>query len=332
MLGDVDSTRYLQQLQSDNDMVEVRHINGSVSSRWFDNHEDIVDYVLGGSSEGNYYTTINRPARGITTPAKNDHIQRVTRIFFDLDPCRPSDVPATETELQLAIQRATDVATHLDAHGWPAPARAISGNGAHLHYRTALLCNDALKETMAAVYKGLDRRFSDASVRLDITVRNPARICTLYGTVKRKGESTPARPHREATITTPTQWLQVRPWQLRSLAKLYAEKPTPKPRPTVPLDDGRKRGDWRTMDIASLFRGHGLYVRDIGSGKHYVSCPWKDEHTTASPRGGGDTLVFDGFTSTTGYPGFYCAHAHCEGRYLMDVARLWDDLHRYCAR
>ena len=184
---------------------------------------------------------------------------------------------------------------------------------------------------MTAIYKGLDRRFSDASVRLDITVRNPARICTLYGTMKRKGESTPGRPHREATISTPTHWVQVRPWQIKRLANLYAEKARPRPKVPVPSDDRRKRGDWRTLDIASLFSGHGMYIRSIGDGKHFVRCPWEDEHTTPAPRGGGDTLVFDGNTSTTGYPGFYCAHSHCEGRYLKHVAGIWDDLDRYCA-
>ena len=51
-------------------------------------------------------------------------------------------------------------------------------------------------------------------VDIDLTVYNPARICKLYGTMARKGDSTVDRPHRRSCILeTPasleTLWLEV---------------------------------------------------------------------------------------------------------------------------
>lgn len=46
----------------------------------------------------------------------------------------------------------------------------------------------------------LAHRWGDDQVGVDVTVFNPARIWKLYGTMARKGDSTPDRPHRKSYI------------------------------------------------------------------------------------------------------------------------------------
>jgi hypothetical protein len=46
----------------------------------------------------------------------------------------------------------------------------------------------------------LDRRYSDDTVKVDVTSANASRIWKAYGTVARKGDSIPGRPHRLSRI------------------------------------------------------------------------------------------------------------------------------------
>ncbi len=326
--------QYVNQLFSDSQRVELRHINGAVRSVWTDSPEQLIETAAELDTCGNIYTSLNRPVDGWADPLTNDSVTHVTRIFLDFDPNRPTGMASTDAELALAQQRACEVMRHLQAHRWPQPAIGMSGNGAHLHYRCAMMATPTLAEHFRSIYKGLAERFSDEAVSLDVTVRNPGRICCLYGTTKRKGSPTDQRPHRQASIRCPQSWHQVRPRQIQTLAEAYARKPETAPpiRRTnpSPRSGDVDRGDWRTLDIASLFAAHGKYIRSHDSNMHYVRCPWEDEHTTVSPKGGGDTVIFDAAGSTSGYPGFFCQHSHCEGRYLLHVAQLWDDVPQYC--
>ena len=49
----------------------------------------------------------------------------------------------------------------------------------------------------------LDALFSDDRVTVDTANFNAARIWKLYGTVSRKGDDTPDRPHRRSRILWP---------------------------------------------------------------------------------------------------------------------------------
>jgi hypothetical protein len=46
----------------------------------------------------------------------------------------------------------------------------------------------------------LDKRYSDKSVAVDTTASNAARIWKAYGSVAKKGDSIPGRPHRLSRI------------------------------------------------------------------------------------------------------------------------------------
>jgi hypothetical protein len=60
-----------------------------------------------------------------------------------------------------------------------------------------------------------------------------------------------------------------------------------------------------------LVAQHGLVRAILGPDKWAVRCPWESEHTSGSARSG--TVLF-GPREPGGLGGFFCAHAHCDGR------------------
>jgi hypothetical protein len=326
---DSSTSEYLSWLFRDNGMVELRHHHGQQwESFWFDDPDALMAEARARQNVGNLYTSLNRPLSGVTGPLSNDGVQRYTRILFDFDPVRQKNVPATAEEAAEAEARARDCAQLLTVLGWPPPALGLSGNGWHLQYRTALPDTDEVHSALGAIYAEFHRRFSDDLVHFDRSVRNPGRICTLYGTVKRKGPSTPERPHRRSWIAIPKDWRQVIPQQILSLGQRWKpETPVRAPEsPTGGFSRGGK-GDYSTLDVVAWFLSHRAYLREIGGGKHAVVCPWSDEHSVASPAKGGDAIVFE---PDGGWAGFHCKHAHCEGRDIRAVMALWGDADAFC--
>jgi hypothetical protein len=116
--------------------------------------------------------------------------------LIDLDPVRASGIPSTDAEHQAALDKAQKIKEWLNSRGWPPPMVADSGNGAHLLYLVDLPCDDG--GLLSRVLRTLDAVFSDDVVTVDVTTHNSSRLCRLYGTPNRKGDSTADRPHRIA--------------------------------------------------------------------------------------------------------------------------------------
>jgi hypothetical protein len=120
-------------------------------------------------------------------------------LLIDCDPVRVRGVSATREEKALALAKARAVHAHLWAERWwPDPVPADSGNGYHLLYPVDLPADDG--GLVKRVLQGLAARFDDDTVKIDQAVFNPARITKLYGTLARKGDSTPDRPHRPTRV------------------------------------------------------------------------------------------------------------------------------------
>jgi hypothetical protein len=126
-------------------------------------------------------------------------VQRRTWLQIDADPVRePADIPSTDAEKEESRQVILAARTFLAGSGWPEPLFADSGNGYHLLYPIDLPAADS--ELVKRILDALAARFDTDRVKIDRKVFNPARITKLYGTLSRKGDHTPARPHRRSRI------------------------------------------------------------------------------------------------------------------------------------
>jgi len=144
-------------------------------------------------------------AAGVKSPTTSDKDVMCLRwLYLDLDPVRPSGISTTDLELARVLKLRREIARWLvKKQGWPVDKMvpAMSGNGAHLLIRLPELANDPenvqrIKSALAAIA----REFQGPYVDIDLSVYNPARICKLYGTTARKGDSTKTRPHRKSFI------------------------------------------------------------------------------------------------------------------------------------
>ena len=137
-----------------------------------------------------------RPAGREPTTSDADILCR-RWLLIDCDAKRPSGIPSSDSEHDLAMQKAMEIQSGFASIGWPEPIVTDSGNGAQLMYRIELPADDSglvhrVLQSVAAV--------SSDAVEVDVTVHNPARIWRLPGTMNCKGDSTPERPHRFAKI------------------------------------------------------------------------------------------------------------------------------------
>lgn len=163
-----------------------------------------------GSARGVYFTlnplapTIlarcaNRIQRAATGELATDaDVVRRRILLIDADPIRDPHISATDAEKAHARQTIASVHEYLHGLGWPDPVFSDSGNGFHLLYRIDLPADDG--GLVKGVLQALASRFDDEHVKIDRAVFNASRICKLPGTLARKGDSMPDRPHRRAEI------------------------------------------------------------------------------------------------------------------------------------
>ena len=327
------TSTYLSCLLEDNQYIELRH---QTDSSWRSYSCETVDELYRKRRElgavGNLYTSIQHLPSKPSGPIKNSDVDRYSRIFFDLDPARPPGTSSTDSELISARFRARMLRDYLRAHDWPVPAVGISGNGVHLYYRCALRVCEELLDEMRTLYDGLARRMSDDRVTFDRAVANPGRISVLFGSHKRKGQASAARPHRRSWVVVPRYWRQVSARCLSRLCNLFARADEASFRPKVirrvRLSDGHK-GDFNTLDSLGWFAGHGHVPVRVKPDIYGVKCPWHQEHTSTSPKNRSDSVIIK---RADRWDIYMCAHAHCHGRRLIDVINLWGDADAYCAR
>jgi len=198
------------------EVVEVRipKTRAGVVVGYFDDHERLAAGIQVADAKycaGGVYYVLNRinPAllgraynrlkeRAEFTTADNDVLRR-RWLPIDLDPVRPAGISSSDEEHVAAIRRARIIANDMDTE-WGWPIIADSGNGAHVLYRIDLPNNEEALKSVSRVLAELGQRYSDAIVKVDVTSANAARIWKAYGSVARKGDSIPGRPHRLSRI------------------------------------------------------------------------------------------------------------------------------------
>jgi hypothetical protein len=177
---------------------------------YFDDFSAMAAAIAGADAKyraGGIYYVLNRinPAllgraynrlkeRAEQTTADNNILGR-RWLPVDLDPVRPAGISSSEAEHATAIERARTIAQDMTEE-WGRPILADSGNGAHLLYRIDLPNHQQGLAFVTGALAELDRRYSDDKVKVDVTCANAARIWKAYGSVARKGDSIPGRPHR----------------------------------------------------------------------------------------------------------------------------------------
>ncbi len=185
----------------------------------------------------------NKVAKRPKSTANDSHILRRCWVVLDSDPTRrsietgkplPPGISSTDAEKALALVRLDTAVADRTAAGWPEPTRGDSGNGYHAWYRIDLPTDD--EGLVERVLKALDAQYSDDLVKIDTSLYNPSRIIKLYGTMARKGDSTPERPHRWSRVLTVPERIDV---VSREMLEALAASAPSDPHPTrlvVPAD------------------------------------------------------------------------------------------------
>jgi hypothetical protein len=211
--------RFLNLLAEPDQVIELRILGVQPGgqrfpytlSGYFNDHKKLAEAASKSSARGMYITlnplnpdllarSVNRlRVAGKDCPLTTDaDILRRRWLPIDFDPVRPAGISSTEEEHMCAIERARLVRSVLKAEGWPDPIFGDSGNGGHLLFGVDLPTND--ENVVKRCLQALALRFDDDRVIVDAGVFNPSRIWKLYGTVSRKGDHLPERPHRLARI------------------------------------------------------------------------------------------------------------------------------------
>ncbi|MBU2572327.1 MAG: hypothetical protein KJ725_20300 [Gammaproteobacteria bacterium] len=241
----------------------------------------------------------------------DDHVTRRLWMLVDVDATASHKLKITSTddEHEAALTQARIIATDLFEEGWPRPILADSGNGAHLLYRVDLPNDDDARTLAARCLEALSFRFSTDVVDVDTSTFNAARIWKLYGTMVRKGDPRPGRPHRMARLVDVPDPVDVVPrGLLEDLAGSLPEAPKPEAKTPQATTTGA------TFDLADWIAAHlpdakGPHAWDKGRKWILPVCPFNADHAR------GEAIVMQ-FTSGAIAAG--CQHNSCTWK--------WDDL------
>jgi hypothetical protein len=307
-------------------VVELRALGAlrgkAVTSGYFDDSDKFVAaaFALDGRARG-IYATLNVVTPELLGRAHNRVVEYadqttadsniLTRKFLliDFDPRRLSGISSTDAELEAARQLACDVETYLTSLGFPAPVRAESGNGIHLLYRVDISIED--EPTVGAVLEALAFRFDTSAVAIDTSVSSRGQLTKLYGTMVRKGDSTPDRPHRRSRIVSIPEQLQAVPIDtLVTVAIQSSPKFAPK--------KVERSSSGQRIDVGALLERAGMSVARTGpwqGGTRWIldACPFNAEHTD----GAAYVVQFANGAVAAG-----CHHASCQGKTWRDLRDL----------
>ena len=151
----------------------------------------------------NIYTVMNPISSSVAGKGatKDVDIQYRDLLLVDIDRTGETSEPATDAEVGAAKSLAIQISMFLDSCGWPPPIVVMSGNGYHLYYVLGDICNDkASTDLVKSVLNELAAKFDNATVSVDTSVYNAARITKVPGTIMRKGMASDNRPYRMAEV------------------------------------------------------------------------------------------------------------------------------------
>ncbi len=335
--------RALQILTPPGGIFEVRALDPWTARGYYDSDHleeaaTAIDALDATREYAGIYVTLNPPNRALLARCANriatrlpkkasstgdDDIVRRRWFIVDVDPARPSGISSTDGEHEAALEATERISRFLtEYYDFPAPIRADSGNGAHLLYRIDLP-NDQeslnlIDRCLAALAAMFDRDRTEDAIGWDVDpqVSNASRISKLYGTVCRKGDDTPERPHRRSKLlSVPDEIEVVSAETLRGLAARAPEEetqPADRPRsggcgPGIVLDE------WLREHGASLPAYHAKSRSKYQTFYEFEVCPWDPAHRDRSAWVG---------QLTSGALDSGCHHKGCHGRKWHDLRDL----------
>ncbi len=280
-------TRVLRTFCADGDVTEARILGvpqaGHISGYFID-FERLASSVAryDGRAQATYFT-LNPVQPALLARGDNRLVEWAKHttsdadivcrrwLLIDFDPERPAGISSSDTELQAAIARREEVIEWLDLNSFPSGLCGMSGNGAHLLYRLDNLPNNEENTTLVRnCLTVLAARFGDKAVSIDRKVFNPSRLCKLYGTLVRKGDNMPDRPHRRSSLDIPT--VLPEPVSLEQLHWL-ASQPAETARVTVPRTASQVTAG-RRLDVAAYLAAAGLVEGRDYRAKHKKGTTW----------------------------------------------------------
>ncbi|MEP7354860.1 MAG: AAA family ATPase [Acidobacteriota bacterium] len=285
----------------------------SSAIRSVDGRADGVYAVLNRLNPDLLARSANRLRVGLKPTTTDADIIEWRWLYIDLDPSRPAGISSTDLEHQTAFERAVTIRDYLSGLGWPEPLYSDSGNGAHLLYRLPLLDLKSAAVLVKACLRSLSARFSDAAVKVDESTGNASRLCKLYGTMTRKGDSTTDRPHRRSRLIDVPE--RVEPVALDLLEALAVET-TPPPTTGKPQPHSGPVGNF---DIDLWIAQSGLVVsrgpEPYQDGRRWTlqTCPFDPEHQRSAI-----------FQLANGALVFKCFHSSCAQYNWSALRRLID--------
>lgn len=150
----------------------------------------------------NVYGVLNEIDENFSGSSVRDKdITARSHILIDIDRAEKADCPATDAEVQHAVDLSDLVASLMSAHGWLEPLVVMSGNGVHMYYYLNYKSNtQELSEKIRELLHLLSDKFDNSKVRIDRSVHNASRITKIIGTTAKKGIASSDRPYRAVKI------------------------------------------------------------------------------------------------------------------------------------
>jgi AAA domain len=233
-----------------------------------------------------FYRCMNRfqPVQpGMCTSA--DSVERRLLLMIDVDPRRLSGISASREEAHAARRKAIQVLRHLELFGFPRPLLVASGNGVQLHYAVDLAADDhgAIKRFLAALAAVFDDPVDcTPSAEIDTGVWEANRLCRVPGTVSRKGDHHPTRPHRVARMLYAPRRLEVVSLELLQTITEFLESGL---RPTGagqkdPINENVSVNPEESLLADLRSRGVEMAAHRAGTDGKVIpfrTCPWRPE-------------------------------------------------------
>jgi hypothetical protein len=163
-------------------------------------HAQGVYVVLNRINPALFARAANRIVIGPENLTADKDVIRRRWLPIDVDPRRPTGISSTDSEHQHAIETAYAIREYLVGFDFRLSDIVLgdSGNGGHVLVKIDLANDDDSEVKVKACISAVAKKFNSDAISIDLTVFNGARIWKLPGTLARKGDNIPERPHRIA--------------------------------------------------------------------------------------------------------------------------------------